>query len=169
VIAWIEAIRADGAEYGSVSDEQSNGGIPWVKTRVLVVDDQQMLRDELRAILEPHEHFEIVGEGADGEAAVRLVRALRPEVVLMDVVMPGMNGIEATHQIVSENSQTKVIALSVYSDARYVMNMLEAGASGYVLKIAAHDHLLEALKEVLAGRSYLSPEVAGTVLDRKRG
>jgi two-component system NarL family response regulator len=78
----------------------------------------------------------------------------------MDVVMPGMNGIEATHRIVSENPTTKVVALSVYTDKRYVTKMLEAGASGYVLKVAAHERLLEAIRAVMRGRTYLSPEIA---------
>jgi DNA-binding NarL/FixJ family response regulator len=127
-----------------------------------------MLREGLRAILERCEQFEVVGEASDGRAAVKLARAVKPDVVVMDVVMAGMNGIEATHQILSENSKTKVVALSIYSYARYVVNILEAGASGYVLKVAAHDCLLEAVQSVVAGRSYLSPEITGTLVDRYR-
>jgi two-component system NarL family response regulator len=136
-----------------------------MRARVILVDDHQMLRDGLRAIIDMTDEFEVVGEAFDGRSAIDLAAALRPDVVVMDVVMPGMNGIEATHRIVSENPKTKVVALSVYTDRRYVANMLEAGAAAYVLKVAAHGCLLDAIRTVLQGRTYLSPEVSGAASD----
>jgi DNA-binding NarL/FixJ family response regulator len=135
--------------------------------RIVLVDDHQMLRDGLRAIVDLNEEFEVVGEAADGRRAVELAAALRPDVVVMDVVMPGMNGIEATHQILGESPDTKVVALSVYSDERYVAKMLEAGASAYVLKVAAHGLLLEAIREAMRGGIFLSPEIAHLGRDRQ--
>jgi DNA-binding NarL/FixJ family response regulator len=131
-----------------------------MSTRILLVDDHQMLRDGLRAIVDLNEEFEVVGEAADGRTAIELASRLRPDVVVMDVVMPGMNGIEATHRILAESPDTKVVALSVYTDKRYVAKMLEAGAAGYVLKLAAHGLLLEAIRTVLRGGIFLSPEIA---------
>lgn len=129
-------------------------------TRILLVDDHQMLRDGLRAIVDLNEEFEVVGEASDGRGAIDLTDALDPDVVVMDVVMPGMNGIEATNRIVSEHPETRVVALSIYSDKRYVAKMLEAGATGYVLKAAAHGLLLEAIRTVMRGEIFLSPEVS---------
>jgi DNA-binding NarL/FixJ family response regulator len=127
--------------------------------RIVLVDDHQMLRDGLRAIIDSNPALEVVGEAADGRTAIELASAFRPDVVVMDVVMPGMNGIEATHRIVSESPATKVVALSIYADKRYVAKMLEAGASAYVLKAAAHGLLLEAIRVVMRGGVYLSPEI----------
>jgi DNA-binding NarL/FixJ family response regulator len=135
--------------------------------RILLVDDHQMLRDGLRAIITLSEEFEVVGEASDGRGAIELASSLRPDVVVMDVVMPGMNGIEATHRITSENPGTKVVALSVYADKRYVAKMLEAGASGYVSKVAAHGLLLEAIRVVLQGGTYLSPEISPAASSRE--
>jgi DNA-binding NarL/FixJ family response regulator len=128
--------------------------------RIVLVDDHQMLRDGLRTIVNLNEEFEVVGEAADGRKAIELASSLRPDVVVMDVVMPGMNGIEATQQILTESPETKIVALSVYTDKRYVTRMLEAGATGYVLKVAAHGLLLEAIRAVMRGDVFLSPEIA---------
>ena len=136
-------------------------------TKVLLVDDHQMMRDGLRGILAAEPGIEVVGEAADGRAALELARTLAPDVVVMDVGMREMNGIEATRQIKRERPATRVIVLSTYSDPRYVLSAHEAGASGYVLKLSAFDELLRAVRAVSAGRSYWSPEIAEVVLVAK--
>ena len=135
--------------------------------RVLLADDHQMLRDGLRAVLALEEDIEVVGEANDGHAAVEMAGRLVPDVVLMDIGMYGLNGVEATRRIKAENPNVKVIALSTYSDKRYVLSMLEAGASGYVLKAAAVDEMCRAVRAVAEGKRYLSPDVAGVVVDAR--
>lgn len=133
--------------------------------RVILADDHRMMRDGLRAVLALEEDIEIVGEAEDGLAAVEIARRLVPDAVLMDIGMRGLNGVEATRRITGENPGVKVIALSTYSDQRYVLSMLEAGASGYVIKAAAVDEMCRALRAVASGKHYLSPDVAGVVVD----
>lgn len=133
--------------------------------RILIADDHQMLREGLRAILERDENIEVVGEASDGRTAVQMARALVPNVVAMDVSMPDLNGVEATRQIKAENPAVKVIGLSRHSDKRYVLRMLEAGASGYVLKSGAYDELRRAVEAVSQGNNYLSPRITGVVID----
>ena len=133
---------------------------------MLLVDDHQIMREGLRALLANEPDIEIVGEAADGRTALDLVRTLSPEVIVMDVGMPELNGVEATLRIKSENGNVKVIALSTHAVKRYVHHMLEAGASGYVLKIGAHNELLRAVRAASLGRTYLSPEIAGFVVER---
>lgn len=141
-------------------------------TRVLLVDDHKIVRDGLRAILDKEPGIEVIGEAQDGRSAIELARELVPEVVVMDIAMPDMNGIEATRRICAD-SPARVIALSFYSDKRYVENMLDAGAVGYVHKGAAGDELLRAVQAVMQGKNYLSPEVTGAVVEsyvgRKKG
>jgi len=136
--------------------------------RILLVDDHKMMRDGLRAILRSNADVEVVGEADDGRSAVDMVKRLRPDIVVMDVGIPHMNGIEATRQIKSLYPDTRVVALSTHSDKRYVMNMIKAGASGYVLKEAASDDLFHAVRTVSLGNHYLSPQITGVVLDRCR-
>lgn len=124
-----------------------------------------MMRDGLRAVLEK-DGIEVVGEAANGREAVAQAQAHAPDVVVMDIAMPELNGIDATRRIVADLPQTKVIALSMSADRRYVMAMLEAGASGYLLKNAASDELLRALEVVMRGETYLSPSIAGDVVGR---
>ena len=140
-----------------------------MSVRILLVDDHQMMRDGLRAILTERSDFDVVGEAEDGRSAISLVEDLRPEIVVMDVGMPQMNGIEATRKIKKQAPDVKVIALSTHSDKRYVLNMIAAGASGYVLKEAASDDLLRAVDAVSRDGHYLSPQITGVVLDRWRG
>jgi DNA-binding NarL/FixJ family response regulator len=133
--------------------------------RILLADDHQMLRDTLRSMLESEDHLEVVGEASDGRTAIAMARTLAPDIVVMDITMPDLNGVEATHQIKAENAAVKVIALSRHSDSRYVLRMLEAGASGYVIKAAAYDELRSAIRVVSQGKSYLSPDITGIVVD----
>ena len=134
--------------------------------RVLIVDDHQMMRDGLRAVLEHEELIEVIAEAGDGRSALRQVEDMAPDLVVMDVALPDMNGIEATRQITAEHPEVRVIALSTYSDRRYVVNMLNAGASGYVLKESASDELLRAVEAVARGNEFLSPEITGPVVDK---
>jgi len=133
--------------------------------RILLVDDHQIMRDGLRAILAEEETFEIVGEAENGREAARLARTLAPDVIIMDIGMPDLNGVEATHQVKAENPGVKVIALSMYADRGYVLGILEAGASGYVLKTGAYDELQRAVKAVTQGKDYLSPDITQMVVD----
>lgn len=134
--------------------------------RVLLVDDHQMMRQGLRALLSAETDIEIVGEAADGRTALDLVRTLLPDVVVMDIGMPDLNGIEATRQIRTQHPKVRVVALSTHTDKRYVHHMLAAGACGYVLKIAAHGELVRAVRAASLGRTYLSAEIAGSVVER---
>ncbi len=133
--------------------------------KVLLVDDHRMVRDGLRAILSTRPGIEIVGDADNGRAAVIAVQKLEPDIVVMDVGMADLNGIEATRRIKDAAPRVQIVALSTHSDKRYVLGMIDAGASGYVLKEAASDDLVLALKSVSAGKKYLSPEITGVVLE----
>lgn len=134
--------------------------------RVLIVDDDDLMRAGLRAVLSSDEAVEVVGEAADGNAAVELTSALRPDVVLMDVRMPGMDGITATREIVAAEPATRILILTTFSDDDYVFGALTAGASGFVLKRTQPEQLIAAIHTVAAGESLLSPAVTRTVIDR---
>jgi len=137
-----------------------------MKIRVLLVDDHKMMREGLRSLLDGASDIEVVGQAADGRAALDLVRTLSPDVVVMDIGMPELNGVEATRRIRAEHGRVRVVALSTHTDKRYVHHMLEAGACGYVLKIGAHEELLRAVRAASVGKTYLSPEIAGLVVER---
>jgi DNA-binding NarL/FixJ family response regulator len=132
--------------------------------KVLLADDHVMVREGLGSVLERDPDIEVVGVAGDGRTAVELSARLSPDVVVMDIGMPGLNGIEATRQIVGANPQVKVVALSAYPDRGYVLGMLDAGAHGYVLKAAVSEELLRAIRAVTQGRHYLSSEIAGVVI-----
>lgn len=131
---------------------------------ILVVDDHKILRQGLRTLLGREADMKVLAEAEDGRDAVRLVRELSPQVVIMDVGMPDLNGIEATRQILQESPETKVIALSMHSDRRFVTNMIKAGASGYLLKDSAFEELATAIRVVMARKTYLSHEIAHVVV-----
>jgi two-component system response regulator NreC len=132
--------------------------------KVLVADDQQIMREGLRAMLEKEHDIVVLGEAEDGRMIERLARELFPDVIIMDVAMPNLNGIEATRQIVAELPGVKIIALSMHDDRRFVLNMLKAGAAGYMLKDSAFTDLAKAIRAVMMGKTYLSHEVTDIVV-----
>jgi DNA-binding NarL/FixJ family response regulator len=134
-----------------------------MKIRVILADDHQMVREGLRLIIGRHQDIEVVAEAENGRKAVSLARQLQPDIVVMDIAMADLNGMEATRLILQDNPHVKVVALSAYADRRYVAGMLDAGASGYVLKANAGDELVQAIREVLQNKKYLTPEVAEVI------
>jgi NarL family two-component system response regulator LiaR len=136
------------------------------KIRVLLADDHALVRQGTRELLEKEGDIAVVAEAGDGEEAVQLAVSHRPDVVLMDVAMPKVNGIEATARIKEEHPTVAVLVLSAYDDDQYVFALLEAGAAGYVLKDVHASELVKAVRAVHAGESVLHPAVARKVLDR---
>jgi two-component system, NarL family, response regulator NreC len=128
--------------------------------KVLIVDDHRIMREGLRAMLEKEPDIKVVGDAADGRMAQLLARDLAPDVIIMDVNMPELNGIEATRQITAELRGVKIIALSMHEDRRFVLNMLKAGAAGYMLKDDAFKNLAKAVRIVAANKTYLSREIS---------
>ncbi|MBM4273362.1 MAG: response regulator transcription factor [Deltaproteobacteria bacterium] len=138
--------------------------------KIIIADDHQIVRQGLRTLLEKEPDLEVVAEAEDGRKTVSLVEEMHPQVVIMDVNMPELNGIEATRQILTRHPGVKVIALSMHTDRRFVLNMMRAGASGYLLKDCAFEELSQAIRLVLANKTYLSPGVAEIIIqDYVRG
>jgi len=133
--------------------------------RVLIADDHKIMLAGLRSLLEKQSEIEVVGEAENGRKAVQLAQEKKPDVVVMDVSMPDLNGMEATTQIIESLPKTRIIALSMHSDKRFVMGMLRAGAAGYLLKDCASQELANAIAQVAGGKKYLSPEITGVVID----
>jgi DNA-binding NarL/FixJ family response regulator len=136
-----------------------------MRTSVLIADDHQIVREGLRSLLEKEPWIKVVGEAEDGLTTVRLARELTPDIIIMDVSMPNLNGIEATRQIVAELGTVRVIALSMHDDQRFVLNMLKAGAKGYMLKDDAFKDLAKAIRVVVNNQTYLSSEIADIVVN----
>ena len=132
--------------------------------QIIVADDHKVMREGLRSLLEKQGDFEVVAEAEDGRTAVRLAGELEPDIIIMDVAMPDLNGIEATRQIINDSPDMKVVALSMYPDKRFVAEMLKAGASGYLLKNCAFKELVNAIRIVTDNQIYLSPRIAGVVV-----
>jgi len=134
------------------------------KHRVLLADDHNVVRAGLRALVDAQADMEVVAEAADGEAACRLAAELRPDVAVVDVSMPRLSGAQATERIARECPGTRVLALTVHEDRGYLQQLMQAGASGYLLKRAAADDLIHAIRAVARGGTYLDPSLAGKVL-----
>ena len=135
-----------------------------MSTRIILADDHGIMREGLRALLEKQPGIEVIAEAENGRTTVELSRELKPDVVIIDIAMPDLNGIEATRQIVAESPGIKVIALSMHSDRKFVREMLSAGASGYMLKDSAFEELDKAISTVNDNKTYLSPGIADTVV-----
>jgi RNA polymerase sigma factor (sigma-70 family) len=135
------------------------------KTRILIADDHGIVRKGLRLQLEQNGTFEVVGEATDGRAAVRMAEELSPDIVIIDIAMPNLNGIQATTLIVKKNPQTGVIILSMHSDETYITRALAAGARGYLLKENAEVDLFRAVQVVAQGKPFFSPAIAKTLLE----
>lgn len=132
--------------------------------KILLADDHAIIREGLRALLEKQPDIEVVGAVEDGRKAMELVGELKPDIVIMDISMPNLNGIDAARKIVGKLGGTKVIALSMHSSRRFVTEMLKAGASGYILKECLFNELIGAIRVVLGGGIYLSPRITGIVV-----
>ncbi len=135
-------------------------------TSVLIVDDHEIVRHGLRNSLEKEGSIKVVAEASDGRSAVEKVRTCNPDIVLMDINMPDLNGMEATKKILAENSKAKVIALSMHNDHLYIMGMLNAGASGFILKTCSYRELCKAIHTVMDGKVYLCPDICDVVIKR---
>ena len=133
--------------------------------RILLADDHGVVRKGLRFLLENESGMEVVGEAADGRQAVDATARLKPDIVVMDIAMPHLNGIEATRQIVRDRSETAVIILSMHSDEEYLVRTLTAGAKGYLLKDSAEIELVTAIRSVSEGKPYFSPAIAKALLE----
>jgi two-component system, NarL family, response regulator NreC len=136
-----------------------------MKTRILLADDHRIVREGLKSLLNDEPDMEVVAEAPDGRQAVEMVDEHSPDVVVMDIGMPQLNGIEATRRIVADHPNARVIALSMHSDRRFMSEILKAGASGYLLKDGAFEELAGAIRTVNEGRMYLSPRITDVVLD----
>ena len=136
-----------------------------MEVKVLLVDDQKIMRDGLRALIEKQPGIELVAEAENGRLAIHLTRKFMPDVILMDIHMPEVNGIEATRRIVEEFPGTRVVAISMHSDRQYVLGAIKAGVSGYLLKDSAFDELAQAIRTVVENGKYLCSDVRGTVAE----
>jgi len=135
------------------------------KLRIVLADDHTILREGLRSLLTADPDFEIVGEAQDGREAVRCVEKLEPDLLLMDLSMPRMSGMDAIREIKKRYPETRIVALTVHKTEEYLLTTLQAGADGYVLKDATHEELVMAIKNVRGGKSYLSPGVSGKIIE----
>ncbi|WP_188624308.1 response regulator [Caldalkalibacillus thermarum] len=138
------------------------------KINILIIDDHTMFREGVKRVIEMNPDFEVVGQAGDGEEAMRLVEELKPDVILMDINMPKMNGVEATEEILRHSPDSKIIILSIHEDESYVFRTLQAGAKGYLLKEMDIDALSEAIRIVHEGGAYIHPRVTGKLVEEFR-
>lgn len=138
------------------------------RVRILLADDHTIVRQGLRKVLEERPEWEVVAEAGDGREAVRLAELHRPDIAIVDVAMPLLNGVEVTRQIAKRVPNTRVLVLSMHADEAYVIQILQAGATGYLLKDSADVDLLKAVEEAVSGRSFFSPAIARVMLDDYR-
>ncbi|WP_400162304.1 response regulator [Brevibacillus sp. TJ4] len=136
--------------------------------RIVIVDDHQLFREGVKRILEMEEDFKVVGEGADGGEAFKLAEEYKPDVLLMDINMPNINGVSAAENVISVSPQTRVIMLSIHDDEGYVYRTLRSGASGYLLKEMGTSDLVEAVRVVASGGAYIHPKVTGKLIEEFR-
>jgi PAS domain S-box-containing protein len=146
-----------------VKIDQENWQEPGMKIKILLADEYQIVRQGLRALLDKEAGLEVVGEAAGAPALMRLVRELSPDLVLLDLGLPDVQGVEAIHQILAQSPQTKIIALSIYADRRFVVNILKAGAAGYLLKDCAFEELTKAIRTVQEHKTFISPGLSDIV------
>lgn len=139
------------------------------KTKVLIADDHALLRESMRNLLDRQDDIEVVGEACDGEEAIKLSAKLKPDIAVMDIVMPKLNGIEASKEIKKVSPSTAILILTAYDDAQYVMGLLEAGAAGYLLKSARGRDVVAAIRAVREGESVLHPSIIAMLLKRALG
>ncbi|MEH6948157.1 response regulator transcription factor [Bacillus sp. JJ634] len=139
-----------------------------MKTNIVIIDDHQLFREGVKRILDFEASFDVVAEGDDGSEAMNLVENYHPDVVIMDINMPNVNGIEATQQLIQQYPETKVIILSIHDDENYVQHALKTGAQGYLLKEMDADTLIEAVRVVADGGSYLHPKVTHNLVKEYR-
>jgi DNA-binding NarL/FixJ family response regulator len=139
-------------------------GIMDSKTRIVIAEDQTLVRQGLKSLLSEGDQYEVVGEAEDGLEAIRSVGKLKPDLVLMDLAMPRMNGISAIKEIKQRQPKTKIVAITFHTSDEYILAAFESGADGYCLKNDTHANLLLALKRVMAGKRYISPEVSDKIL-----
>jgi two-component system response regulator NreC len=135
------------------------------KITIVLADDHRVVREGLRALLEAEADLNVIGDAGDGLSAIRLVNRLKPDVLLLDLMMPGLNGQEVTRQVRKSSPKTRVIVLSMHSSEPYVMEVLRNGAAGYVLKDASYTDLIRAIREVMAGWRYLSPPLSELAIE----
>lgn len=135
-----------------------------MSVRIIIADDHKIMRDGLRNMLDKETGMEVVAEAKNGREALRLAEQLRPDILIMDISMDDLNGIDATRALVAKGLGTKVIGLSMHADKRFVAGMFEAGAMAYLLKDCSYDELLQAMRQVLAGRTYLCSMISGVVI-----
>jgi DNA-binding NarL/FixJ family response regulator len=135
------------------------------KYRIVIAEDHTILREGLRALLSSNPEFDVVGEAEDGREAIRCVEKLKPHLILTDLSMPKMNGMDAIREIKRRSRETKVLVLTVHKTEEYILATLQAGADGYLLKDSTHAELLAAVKHVLSGKHYISPGISDKVLD----
>lgn len=145
-----------------------NREVPMKKISVLLADDHTVVRQGLRVLLEVEADIQVIGEAETGRQAVQMAKKMRPDVIVLDVAMPVLNGLEATRQIAREVHGTKILILSSYSDDEYVQQLIEAGAIGYLVKQTAANDLIKAIREAVKGNAYFSPSISRRLLEQCR-
>jgi two-component system response regulator NreC len=135
------------------------------KYRIVIAEDHTILREGLRSLLSSNPDFEVVGEAEDGREAIRCVEKLKPDLILTDLSMPRMNGMEAIREIKKQSPKTKILVLTVHKTEEYILATLKAGADGYLLKDSTHTELVMAVKNVISGKHYISPEISEKVIE----